>query len=38
VKTQAARRSAAARESRLGQSILDKLKSITQRLATPFRG
>jgi serine/threonine-protein kinase len=32
VKTQAARRSAAARESRLGQSILDKLKSITTRL------
>ena len=38
VKAQAARRSAAARESRLGQSILDRLKSITQRLATPFRG
>jgi serine/threonine-protein kinase len=32
VKTQAARRSATARESRLGQSILDKLKSITTRL------
>ena len=38
VKMQAARRSAAARDSKLGQSILDKLKSITTRLATPFRG
>ena len=32
VKTQAARRSAAVSESRLAQSILDKLKSITTRL------
>ncbi len=38
VATQRARASSAARESKLGQSILDKLKSITQRLATPFRG
>ena len=38
VKTQRVRASAIARESKLGQSILDKLKSITTRLTTPFRG
>ena len=32
LKTLAARRSATPRESRLGQTILDKLKSITTRL------
>ena len=37
VRTQRARSSAAARESRLGQSILDKLKSITTRLTGAFR-
>jgi response regulator RpfG family c-di-GMP phosphodiesterase len=37
VKTQAARASAA-RESRAGQSILEKLRSITTRLVSPFRG
>ncbi len=38
VKTQRVRASAIARESKLGQSILDKLKSITTRLTTSFRG
>ena len=38
VGTQRARSSAAARESSLGQSILDKLKSITTRLTGSFRG
>jgi eukaryotic-like serine/threonine-protein kinase len=37
VKTQRARVSAAA-ESRLGRSILDKLRSITTQLTAPFRG
>jgi len=37
VKTQTARASAA-RESRAGQSILEKLRSITTRLVSPFRG
>jgi serine/threonine-protein kinase len=37
VSTQRARASSAARESKLGQSILDKLKSITSRIALPFR-
>ncbi len=37
VKTQRAKVSSAA-ESRLGRSILDKLRSITSQLAAPFRG
>jgi serine/threonine-protein kinase len=38
VGTQRARASAAVRESSLGRSILDKLRSITARIAAPFRG
>jgi len=38
VSTQRARASAAARDSKLGQSILGKLRSITARIAMPFRG
>lgn len=38
VSTQRARASAAVRESSLGRSILDKLRSITARIAAPFRG
>jgi response regulator RpfG family c-di-GMP phosphodiesterase len=37
VKTQRAKVSSAA-ESRLGRSILDKLRSITTQLTAPFRG
>jgi serine/threonine-protein kinase len=38
VSTQRARASSAVRESSLGRSILDKLRSITTRIAAPFRG
>ena len=38
VKTQKAKARAAARQSTLEQSILDKLRSITARLTSPFRG
>jgi serine/threonine-protein kinase len=36
--TQRARTSTAARESSLGRSIVDKLRSITTRITAPFRG
>jgi serine/threonine-protein kinase len=36
--TQRARASSAVRESSLGRSILDRLRSITTRIAAPFRG
>jgi hypothetical protein len=35
--TQRARTSAAARESTLGRSIVDRLRSITTRITAPFR-
>jgi serine/threonine-protein kinase len=38
VGTQRARPSAAVRESTVGRSILDRLRSITTRIAAPFRG
>jgi hypothetical protein len=37
VGTQRARSSAAVRESSLGRSIVDKLRSITTRITAPFR-
>jgi hypothetical protein len=37
VGTQRARTSAAVRESSLGRSIVDKLRSITTRITAPFR-
>jgi hypothetical protein len=38
VKTQKAKARAAARQSKLEKSILDKLRSITARITSPFRG